>query len=542
MPASTPAEPSPAWAELLSQQSRDLVLLLLSYSALTPLLASRWIIDVRLAGVGQAEPLLPDTITIEIAGNPQEAHRIFDRLDGEQHCILFRNILQRLPDYRRFLAAAFERLAIGGFLVATVPHQFLYERKLQLPSRHDRGHLRFYTPAALLTEIEEALDPCRYRLRLLADHDADFDYGAPLAAVPAGGHDVVLCLEKIARPPWRGEMEKEESQSAICTHAHRFPPPYASNAPPAYRVIAPDPQEVQRLLVLKLDHRGDFMMALPAFRVLRNAFPSAALTLVCGNWNRVEAEALEVFDRVVPFDFFAEDASAVPRALPLSELYRAFAERFAGEAYDVAIDLRLYSETRPLLQDLEARHKAGFDSYDEFPWLTIPLTVPVPTIDGQAEQGLLLAADFHTLVGEHQAFAIEFREETLLPDRPHLVYGPYTRLRPGHYEFEVLVEPRAGAFDLSYDVAVENRVLAAGLIRVGGDRHPRIGLHTHQPIERFEFRIAPRGADPIPPFRFLGLRYRRTGDYVGVHQREAMALLAHLVALRLENPYRVAEG
>ena len=45
----------------------------------------------------------------------------------------------------------------------------------------------------------------------------------------------------------------------------------------------------------------------------------------------------------------------------------------------------------------------------------------------------------------------------------------------------------------------------------------------------------------MPPFRFLGLRYRRDGAFIGVHQREAMALLAHLVALRLEEPYTVAQ-
>jgi hypothetical protein len=39
------------------------------------------------------------------------------------------------------------------------------------------------------------------------------------------------------------------------------------------------------------------------------------------------------------------------------------------------------------------------------------------------------------------------------------------------------------------------------------------------------------------PFRFAGIRVARQAAIRGIHQTEAMALLAHLVRLRLHNAY-----
>jgi hypothetical protein len=544
IPDLPPPEPMPTWVGLLSEEARRLVLYLLSHSALEPALRSPWVVDVAMSGVEDGlAPLLPDAISVEIApGDPADAHRVFERLDADQPAILLRNVLQRVPDYRRFLGAAFDRLAVEGYLLVIVPHQFLYERKLQLPSRYQRSHLRLYSPATLLAEIEEALDPCRYRVRLLADHDSGFDYTAPLDAVPPGGHDIVLCLQKLAPPPWREAMERDESQSAAYTAPSTYLPPYPTEpSAGAYRLIVPDDRGIGSLIVLKLDHRGDFMMATPAFRILRQAFAGAAITLVCGSWNRREAESLDLFDRVAAFDFFPEDGSAGARAIPLDELCDRFAETVAGDSWDVAVDLRLYEDTRRLLQKIAARHKAGFDPYDAFPWLTIPFGLLVSTVDGRAEQRFVPASRFHTQRGEHQGFAVSFAEEPAFPADTALIYGPYERLRPGYYELEILLELKAEAAALSYQLTADHgqRILAAGPLCVERDRHPRIAMRLTERVEAFELRLAAARPGPLPAFRFLGLRYRHRGAIVGMHQREAMSLLADLVVQRLHYPYAV---
>jgi hypothetical protein len=547
MPLSGSPELPTVKAEPLSADAGRLARFLLSHAAIEAALRGPPIIDVHVkeADPGEADPappLFPDSITVAIdTPDLPTAPAVLDGLDAEQACILLRNVIQCVPDYRGFLASAFDKLAVGGFLIVTAPHQFLYERKLQVPSRYQQSHLRFYTPGTLLAEVEEALDPCRYRVRLLADHDAGFDYAASLQSVPAGGHDIVLCLEKIAAPPWRAAMEQDESQSAVYTSASPFLPPFEAEAN-AYRVIAPDNRQIDRLIVLKLDHRGDFMMAMPAFRILRHAFRAARITLVCGSWNRQEAEDLRLFDRVIAFDFFPEDVSAGPSVPSYEELCDRFAELVAGESFDAAIDLRLYEDTRELIKSIDARHRAGFDPLDKFPWLTIPLNLLIPTRDGRAEQGVMLATDFHTRIGEHHGFAMIFLRQPEMEERRSVLDGPYLTLKPGHYEFEVLIEPLAQEFAMGYDLAANDsrRMLGAGEIAVRRDRYPRFTFETTERIEKFEFRLMTRHAGPLPPFRFLGLRYRRYGAFVGVHQREAMALLAHLVALRLEEPYTVA--
>lgn len=543
MPLSGSPELPTVKAEPLSADAGRLARFLLSHATIEAALRGPPLIDVRLREAADpGAPLFPDSITVEIdAADLATAPAALDGLDQERACILLRNVIQCVPDYRGFLASAFDKLAVGGFLIVTVPHQFLYERKLQVPSRYRQSHLRFYTPGALLAEVEEALDPCRYRVRLLADHDAGFDYAASLQSVPEGGHDIVLCLEKMAASPWRAAMEQDESQSAVYTSVSPFLPPFEAEAN-AYRVIAPDNRQINRLIVLKLDHRGDFMMAMPAFRILRHAFPAAGITLVCGSWNRQEAECLGLFDRVIAFDFFPEDVSAGPSVLSYEELCNSFAEVIAGESFDAAIDLRLYEDTRELIKSIDARHRAGFDPLDKFPWLSIPLNLLIPTRDGRAEQGVMLATDFHTRIGEHHGFAMIFLRQPEMEERRSVLDGPYLTLRPGHYEFEVLIEPLAQEFAIGYDLAANDsrRMLGAGEIAVRRDRYPRFTFDTTERIEKFEFRLMTRHAGPLPPFRFLGLRYRRYGAFVGVHQREAMALLAHLVALRLEEPYTVA--
>ena len=74
-----------------------------------------------------------------------------------------------------------------------------------------------------------------------------------------------------------------------------------------YKVIRPDNDSIQRILLIKLDHRGDFLMTDDAFALMRANFPKSEITIVCGSWNRAQAEKSGYCDKVVTFDFFPED-------------------------------------------------------------------------------------------------------------------------------------------------------------------------------------------------------------------------------------------
>ncbi len=128
--------------------------------------------------------------------------------------------------------------------------------------------------------------------------------------------------------------------------------------------------EIRRILVLKLDHLGDFVTAFPALRRLRGHFPNAELVVLAATPSLAWAKLEPAIDRVISFDFFHVKSSKGQRALGRARL-DALAETLAGEAFDLAIDLRRQSETRPILRHSGARWLAGFDRGNSFDWLDI---------------------------------------------------------------------------------------------------------------------------------------------------------------------------
>tara|TARA_R100001086_G_scaffold248358_1_gene185098 strand:+ start:2183 stop:2758 length:576 start_codon:yes stop_codon:yes gene_type:complete len=104
-----------------------------------------------------------------------------------------------LPTLREW----FRVLKIGGHLVIAVPHMYLYEKKASLPSKWNQDHKRFYTPASLLREIEEAFTPNSYRIRHLRDLDTDFDYSLGPDKHSQGSYEIELVVQKISQPAWK---------------------------------------------------------------------------------------------------------------------------------------------------------------------------------------------------------------------------------------------------------------------------------------------------------------------------------------------------
>ncbi len=138
------------------------------------------------------------------------------------------------------------------------------------------------------------------------------------------------------------------------------------------RNIAAPRGDVRRILVMRLDHIGDFTLTVPAFRLLRETFPDARIDAIVGPWNVALAERAKLFDRVMPFNFYHE-RSGDGRGLDEEASRQMFRERIAGQAYDLAIDMRLDGDTRLLLTLVEARFRAGFSQGLLHPWLDISL-------------------------------------------------------------------------------------------------------------------------------------------------------------------------
>jgi ADP-heptose:LPS heptosyltransferase/GT2 family glycosyltransferase len=129
---------------------------------------------------------------------------------------------------------------------------------------------------------------------------------------------------------------------------------------------------VRRILAVKLDHIGDFIAALPAFRRLKEHFPNAELCVLAANASLALAHLEPAIDRIIEFNFFHARSELGPREA-IDDETRALAARLAAERFDIAIDLRRQADTRHILPHTGARWLAGFDQDHQFAWLDIAI-------------------------------------------------------------------------------------------------------------------------------------------------------------------------
>ena len=196
--------------------------------------------------------------------------------------------------------------------------------------------------------------------------------------------------------------------------------------------------ERARIVILKLDHIGDFVVGMPAIEHIRNSFPGADLTLVCASWNRGWAERTGWFQRVVPFDLFTKRSADWVGTAP---------EQFAGFAalglsgFDLAIDLRHDADTRPLLGLIDARFRAGFCAPFNKGGGVLDLALPdTEHVTAQKGSGIPLHAETRLMLlamvvartfgpaGRHPAVRL-LRSAALGPRRADA--RPYAILAPG---------------------------------------------------------------------------------------------------------------
>ena len=149
----------------------------------------------------------------------------------------------------------------------------------------------------------------------------------------------ILALEKIARPAFVVQSSIDSVQT-ISSGIFKL--------------------QQKRILVSKLDHMGDLVLAIPAIMKLRARYPYAHIDALVGGWNLEPARALGVFDDIYTFDFFSKKSSEAVLAQEglLQELVGSMPR------YDLAIDLRRQRDTRFILLKVPAKRYAGFASGD----------------------------------------------------------------------------------------------------------------------------------------------------------------------------------
>jgi predicted SAM-dependent methyltransferase len=154
------------------------------------------IIDVGYAATGGET--MPDQRVIGIDLNTpgyDGSHLPFE--DNSQEVIYSSHMLEHTNNDMDIIKDQYRCLKPGGFLIIYVPHQWLYEKKGNLPSRFNHDHRSFYTPAKLLRIIEDALPLREYRLRRCMDCDTGFDYKIPDDQHSTGEYAIECIIEKL---------------------------------------------------------------------------------------------------------------------------------------------------------------------------------------------------------------------------------------------------------------------------------------------------------------------------------------------------------
>lgn len=437
--------------------------------------------------------------------------------------------LQDIDDYRLTLQAWFRAVRPGGYLVIVVPHTFLYERQLELPSRWNSAQRRLYTPAALLEEIEEALVPNSYRIRLLADGDAGYDYAAAPDLEPTGQSDILLVVQKITPPAWTLDRPVQV----------RAQEPDYGFEPRRTRIEVPVHPARNRILILKLDHMGDFIMAISALERARTVFADAHITLVVGSWNLQTARELGLADQVLAFDAFPRNSSEQEPDVPGRT---ALFQQLITEEYDLAIDLRTDTDTRFLLRHVKAPLRAGIGTAAQFPYLDIFL--PLDFNRNQPETAREFLYNHHDFISQGPAVRHDYRIESkadLVERHCAIIWGPYRTLRPGRYIFEPYLELAPDSTGmLMLDVGIDTERVAYAT--VPSSNRIRLSFSVESSDATFEFRIWTVADMPSIDFNFFGGRLMREGAGSTLHQSEYATLMIELIAARLARTGMLTEA
>lgn len=118
-----------------------------------------------------------------------------------------------------------------------------------------------------------------------------------------------------------------------------------------------DINSVDSILIIKLDHIGDFIVALKAIEVIQSKFKDVPIDCICLPSVSVLASSTGIFRKVISFDAVLDSNENMSAELkPATDLARLINSEF----YSLAIDFRHDPDTRMYMDVVKANVKAGF--------------------------------------------------------------------------------------------------------------------------------------------------------------------------------------
>lgn len=201
--------------------------------------------------------------------------------------------------------------------------------------------------------------------------------------------------------------------------------PESSGASPRLRFV-PD-----QILLFRPLQLGDLLVAVPAFRAIRHAYPAAAITLCGLPWAReFAARFAAYFDDFIEFPGYP----GLPEREYSRSAYSAFLETVQARHFALAVQAHGSGEvTNPLVLSFVAEMTAGFYAPGSL-FATMPGFIPHPSCFSERDRLLSLAqslgADTSNRALEFPVF--ESDDQALADLLEHAnVSGPYAVVHPG---------------------------------------------------------------------------------------------------------------
>lgn len=120
---------------------------------------------------------------------------------------------------------------------------------------------------------------------------------------------------------------------------------------------------IKKILIIKLDHIGDHVLAMPAIRLLRRHFEGVKLVGLIGEWSKQIAEKNNLYDEIITYNLFQETRASAPVYDKNKE--RELANLLKQYQFDIAIDFRRQPESRGFLELSGAKIKVGYTTRTE---------------------------------------------------------------------------------------------------------------------------------------------------------------------------------
>lgn len=169
-----------------------------------------------------------------------------------------------------------------------------------------------------------------------------------------------------------------------------------------------DREQVQRILLVQLDHMGDAVITLRSLCELRNNFPNAAIDVLCSPWT---AELFDASCDVSRVFVSHNNRFCRPRRATWWWSTLRWGQRLRRQRYDVAFDVRGEAPIAALLWLTGARHRVGWHCGGGGFFLTHSPTY----VQNRPELSSRLALWSAVGLGEQHSFKVARNSKNLLP-------------------------------------------------------------------------------------------------------------------------------